>query len=117
MKHIYLGTLDVARIGLGCMGMSDAYTGAGTDDAESIRAIHRALDLGVTLTTPRRSTVPSPMRNSSAEPSRTAVTALSWRRSSASSHAPVPALGTLIAVQPTSVPHPRAPSSDSRLTT
>jgi aryl-alcohol dehydrogenase-like predicted oxidoreductase len=49
MKHIHLGTLDVARIGLGCMGMSTAYTGAGTDDAESIRAIHRALDLGVTL--------------------------------------------------------------------
>jgi len=49
MKHIRLGTLDVARIGLGCMGMSTAYTGAGTDDAESIRTIHRALDLGVTL--------------------------------------------------------------------
>src|SRR3954447_22862396 len=31
------------------MGMSVAYTGAGTDDAESIRTIHRALDLGVTL--------------------------------------------------------------------
>jgi aryl-alcohol dehydrogenase-like predicted oxidoreductase len=49
MKHIGLGTLDVARIGLGAMGMSAAYTGAGTDDAESIRTIHRALDLGVTL--------------------------------------------------------------------
>jgi aryl-alcohol dehydrogenase-like predicted oxidoreductase len=31
------------------MGMSTAYTGAGTDDAESIRTIHRALELGVTL--------------------------------------------------------------------
>src|SRR5436190_10976078 len=31
------------------MGMSVAYTGAGTDDAESIRTIRRALDLGVTL--------------------------------------------------------------------
>jgi aryl-alcohol dehydrogenase-like predicted oxidoreductase len=49
MKHINLGTLDVGRIGLGGMGMSAAYTGAGTDDAESIRTIHRALDLGVTL--------------------------------------------------------------------
>ena len=49
MKHIHLGTLDVARIGLGTMGMSSAYTGAGSDDAESIRTIHRALDLGVTL--------------------------------------------------------------------
>jgi aryl-alcohol dehydrogenase-like predicted oxidoreductase len=34
-------------IGLGCMGMSQFY-GPG-DDAESIRAIHRALDLGVNL--------------------------------------------------------------------
>ena len=49
MKHIHLGSLDVGRIGLGAMGMSTAYTGAGTDDAESIRTIHRALDLGVTL--------------------------------------------------------------------
>nr|WP_308211666.1 aldo/keto reductase [Actinoallomurus soli] len=44
-----LGDLDVARIGLGTMGMSFAYTGAGSDDAESIRTVHRALDLGVTL--------------------------------------------------------------------
>jgi aryl-alcohol dehydrogenase-like predicted oxidoreductase len=49
MQHVHLGTLDVGRIGLGGMGMSSAYTGAGADDAESIRAIHRALDLGVTL--------------------------------------------------------------------
>ena len=49
MKHLKLATLEVARVGLGAMGMSSAYTGAGTDDAESIRAIHRALDLGITL--------------------------------------------------------------------
>jgi aryl-alcohol dehydrogenase-like predicted oxidoreductase len=49
MKHVKLGSLDVGRIGLGAMGMSAAYTGAGSDDAESIRTIHRALDLGVTL--------------------------------------------------------------------
>jgi aryl-alcohol dehydrogenase-like predicted oxidoreductase len=49
MKHVKLGTLDVGRIGLGAMGMSAAYTGAGRDDAESIRTIHRALELGVTL--------------------------------------------------------------------
>ncbi|MFZ0717978.1 aldo/keto reductase [Mycobacterium sp.] len=49
MKHTKLGTLDVGRIGLGAMGMSAAYTGSGTNDAESIRTIHRALDLGVTL--------------------------------------------------------------------
>jgi len=49
MEHVTLGTLDVGRIGLGCMGMSVAYSGAAVDDAESIRAIHRAIDLGVTL--------------------------------------------------------------------
>ncbi len=48
MRHIKLGDLDVSRIGLGAMGMSAFYTGAGSDDAESIRTIHRALDLGVT---------------------------------------------------------------------
>ena len=31
------------------MGMSAFYTGAGTDDAGSIRTIHRAVDLGVTF--------------------------------------------------------------------
>ncbi|MFE9357588.1 aldo/keto reductase [Streptomyces olivaceoviridis] len=49
MKHTKLGELDVARIGLGCMGMSAYYTGAGTDDQESVRTIHQALDLGITL--------------------------------------------------------------------
>ena len=49
MKHVQLGDLDVAQIGLGAMGMSFGYTGAGADDAESIRTIHRALDLGVTF--------------------------------------------------------------------
>jgi aryl-alcohol dehydrogenase-like predicted oxidoreductase len=49
VKHINLGTLDVSRIGLGAMGMSAAYSGAGSDDAQSIRTIHRALDLGVMI--------------------------------------------------------------------
>ena len=49
MQHISLADLDVSRIGLGAMGMSAFYTGAGADDSESIRTIHRALDLGVTL--------------------------------------------------------------------
>ncbi|HLW15966.1 MAG TPA: aldo/keto reductase, partial [Actinomycetota bacterium] len=49
MRHVKLRDLDVSRIGLGAMGMSTAYTGAGKDDAEAIRTIHRALDLGVTF--------------------------------------------------------------------
>src|ERR1700690_1696750 len=49
MKLAPLAALQVGRLGLGAMGMSVAYVGAGFDDAESIRTIHRALDLGVTL--------------------------------------------------------------------
>ncbi|AWS43745.1 aldo/keto reductase [Streptosporangium sp. 'caverna'] len=49
MRYIKLRDLEVSRIGLGAMGMSHGYTGAGTDEAESIRTIHRALELGVTL--------------------------------------------------------------------
>lgn len=49
MRQARLASLQVGRIGLGAMGMSVAYAGAGTDDAESIRTIHRAIDLGVTL--------------------------------------------------------------------
>ncbi|MEU4097435.1 aldo/keto reductase [Streptomyces sp. NPDC026673] len=48
MKHTNLGGLEVSRIGLGAMSMSAYYTGAGSDDAEAVRAIHRAVDLGVT---------------------------------------------------------------------
>ncbi len=39
--------LEVSAVGLGCMGMSQAYGGA--DEADAIRVIHRALELGVTL--------------------------------------------------------------------
>jgi aryl-alcohol dehydrogenase-like predicted oxidoreductase len=49
MKHVCLGGLDVSRIGLGAMTMAGTYTsGGGLDDGESIRTIHRALELGVT---------------------------------------------------------------------
>jgi aryl-alcohol dehydrogenase-like predicted oxidoreductase len=49
MKHAHLAELEVGRVGLGAMGMSVAYAGAGSDDEESIRTIHRAIELGVTL--------------------------------------------------------------------
>jgi len=49
MRQAQLAKLQVGRLGLGAMGMSVAYAVGGFDDAESIRTIHRAIDLGVTL--------------------------------------------------------------------
>src|ERR1700730_17279564 len=37
--------MEISAIGLGCMGMSQSY-GPG-DDEESIKTLHRALDLGI----------------------------------------------------------------------
>jgi aryl-alcohol dehydrogenase-like predicted oxidoreductase len=49
MKHISIGELDVSRIGLGTMAMSGYYLDPSSSDAESIRTIQRALELGVTF--------------------------------------------------------------------
>jgi aryl-alcohol dehydrogenase-like predicted oxidoreductase len=47
MNHRPLGSqgLTVSALGLGCMGMSEFYSGR--DEAESIATLHHALDLGV----------------------------------------------------------------------
>lgn len=49
MEQRRLGSqgLAVSALGLGCMGMSDFYTGR--DDVESVATIHRTLDLGITF--------------------------------------------------------------------
>ncbi|MFE2738080.1 aldo/keto reductase [Streptomyces sp. NPDC059349] len=49
MRYIKLRDLEVSRIGLGAMGMSHGYTDSGTDEAESVRTLHRAMELGVTF--------------------------------------------------------------------
>ena len=46
-RRLGRGGPNVSALGLGCMGMSEFY--GSTDDAESIRTIRRALDLGMTF--------------------------------------------------------------------
>ena len=47
IKHLGTQGLTASQLGLGCMGMSEFY-GAG-DDAESIKTILRAIELGITF--------------------------------------------------------------------
>ena len=45
MERRKLGQLEVSAMGLGCMGMSEFY--GKTDDGESVKTIHRAIELGI----------------------------------------------------------------------
>ena len=47
MEHRKLGKIDVSAIGLGCMGLSQAY--GVQDETSSIQTLHRAVELGVTF--------------------------------------------------------------------
>ncbi|MFI1725054.1 aldo/keto reductase [Streptomyces sp. NPDC020489] len=48
-RTIGAAALSVGEVGLGCMPMSWAYSGSRQRGEESVRAVHRALDLGSTL--------------------------------------------------------------------
>lgn len=48
-RTIGAGALAMGAVGLGCMPMHWAYSGSRRRGDESVRAVHRALDLGVTL--------------------------------------------------------------------
>ncbi|WP_133915777.1 aldo/keto reductase [Streptomyces sp. NBC_00582] len=48
-RTIGAGALSVGAVGLGCMPMSWGYSGSRRRGEESVRAVHRALDLGSTL--------------------------------------------------------------------
>ena len=68
--------IEVSAIGMGCWAIGGPLWGDGgqpfgwgeVDDDESIRTIHRALDLGVTLSTPPATTAPGTASGSSAGP-------------------------------------------------
>lgn len=80
MKYRTLGQeLKVSAIGIGCMTMNaggNIVYGGNADDAESTRTVHRAIELGVTFSTPPKSMALMSTRSFSAGRSRASAT--SW---------------------------------------
>ena len=109
MKHISIGGLDVSRIGLGAMSMSGYYNVGEGSDAESIRAIHRALELGVTHLDTAEIYGPYLNEELVGRASRAAATTSCWPRSSESSLTPAAVPASSTAARRTSAPRSRAP--------
>src|SRR5215208_3745295 len=109
MKHISLGELDISRIGLGTMAMSGYYLDPSSSDAESIRTIQRALELGVTHIDTAE--IYGPYANEELVGRALeggAATMPWWRRSSAWSRTPAQAPECSTAARRTSAPPSRA---------
>ena len=109
MKHISIGGLAVSRIGLGTMSMSGYYNIGAGSDAESIRTIHRALDLGVTHLDTAEIYGPYANEELVGRASRIAVIKSCWPRSSASSPTPAAAQELSTAARRTSARRSKAP--------
>ncbi len=60
-KRILGNGLEVSEIGLGCMGMSEFY--GPTDDEESLKVLHKAVDLGCNFSIRRILTVTLTMKS------------------------------------------------------
>ena len=102
-------------MGLGCMGMWEFYGSA--DEGEATETIRRALELGVSFSTPLTCTGRSPTRSWSARRSPAAATRSFWRRSSATCAAPTASGSACVATPITCASAARLPCGASASST